>query len=55
MHDEMMRRAQLQHENLIRGRNPDAIAKRSKDMDAIRADICGLGDGEHYGRPYAWR
>ena len=41
-------------EYLLRGRDPDEIAKDSTDMATARTAIRGLGDGEHYGRPYAW-
>ncbi len=54
IHEEMMRRAKFHYEYLVRGRDPDDVAKDSKDMALARADIRGLGQGEHYGRPYAW-
>lgn len=54
IHDEMLRRATFHHEYLIRGRSPDAIAKDGPAMAKTRAGIRGLGQGEHYGRPYAW-
>ena len=54
IHEQMMKRIHFLHEYLIRGRSPDAIARDSADMAAVRADIRGLGAGEHYGRPYAW-
>ena len=36
------------------GRSPDDIANDSDQMAAVRSDIRGLGNGQHYGRPYAW-
>lgn len=54
IHDQMMKRIHFLHGYLILGRSPDAIARDSADMAAVRADIRGLGIGEHYGRPYAW-
>jgi hypothetical protein len=41
-------------EYLLKGRSPDDIARDSPAMAAVRADTFGLGDGEHYGRPYAY-
>ena len=54
IHDEMLRRAKFQHEYLVAGRHPDEIAADSADMAAVRADILGLSDAAHYGRPFAW-
>lgn len=54
IHDEMVKRIHFLHEYLIAGRSPDAIARDSAEMAAVRADTRGLGAGEHYGRPYAW-
>jgi pimeloyl-ACP methyl ester carboxylesterase len=54
IHDQMMKRIHFLHEYLIKGRSPDEIARDSAEMAAIRADIRGLGAGEHYGRPYTW-
>lgn len=54
IHDQMIKRIRFLHEYLIEGRSPDAIARDSAEMAATRADIRGLGAGEHYGRPYAW-
>jgi pimeloyl-ACP methyl ester carboxylesterase len=53
--DERMRRqTQFNVEYLVKGRSPDEIVRDGPDMVAARAGIRGLGDGEHYGRPYAW-
>jgi len=54
IHDRMLRQAAFQVEYLVRGRNPDDIANDGPEMAAARSAIRGLGDGEHYGRPYAW-
>lgn len=54
IHDQMMKRIHFLHEYLIEGRSPDDIARDNAEMAAIRADVRGLGQGEHYGRPYAW-
>ena len=54
IHERMQRQIAFHVEYLVRGRNPDEIAKDGPDMAAARASIRGLGDGEHYGRPYAW-
>lgn len=54
IHDQMVKRVDFLHAYLIRGRSPDDIARDSAEMAAIRADVRGLGRGEHYGRPYAW-
>jgi pimeloyl-ACP methyl ester carboxylesterase len=53
--DERMRRqTQFNVEYLIKGRSPDDIVRDGPAMVAARSGIRGLGDGEHYGRPYAW-
>lgn len=54
IHDEFVARARFQYEYLINDRDPDEIAKDSPAMAKVRADVLGLGQGEHYGRPYAW-
>ncbi len=54
IHDQMIKRIRFLHEYLILGRSPDAIARDNAEMADTRADIRGLGVGEHYGRPYAW-
>ena len=50
----MQRQIPFHVEYLLRGRDPDDIAKDSAAMATARSAIRGLGDGEHYGRPYAW-
>ncbi len=54
IHDEMIARARFHYEYLIRDRHPDEIAKDSAGMAATRADIMGLAETSHYGRPFAW-
>lgn len=54
IHRQMLDRATFQTEYLIKGRHPDAIAKDSAAMAAVRADTRGLGEKNHYGRPFAW-
>lgn len=54
IHDEMLLRIRFHTEYLVSGRSPDDIAKDSPEMAAVRADVRGLGDKVHYGRPYAW-
>ena len=54
IHDEILLRAKFQYEYLVEGRHPDDVAKDSSDMAKIRADILGMGDTDHYGRPFAW-
>lgn len=54
IHDQMVARIHFLHEYLILGRAPDAIARDSADMAALRGDIRGMGRSEHYGRPFSW-
>lgn len=54
IHDEMRARSRFHTEYLINGRQPDDIAADSTEMAAVRADIRGLGETDHYGRPFAW-
>ncbi|MEM9495140.1 MAG: hypothetical protein AAGA09_03990 [Pseudomonadota bacterium] len=54
IHDEMIARARFHYEYLIEDRLPDDIAKDSPEMAAVRADVLGLGENDHYGRPFAW-
>lgn len=52
--DEILRRAKFQYEYLVEGRHPDDVAKDGAQMARIRNDILGMGDTDHYGRPFAW-
>ena len=54
IHDEMLLRAKFQYDYLIEGRHPDDVAKDSPGMARIRNDILGMGETDHYGRPFAW-
>lgn len=54
IHARMLRQIAFNVEYLVRGRDPDEIARDGADMAQARASIRGLGDGEHYGRPYDW-
>lgn len=54
IHDEMLLRARFQFEYLVNRRHPDNVAKDGPEMARIRSDILGMGDTDHYGRPYAW-
>jgi hypothetical protein len=54
IHDEILRRIRFHYEYLINGRSPDDVAGDSAEMASVRRDIRGLGDGVHYGRPYAY-
>jgi len=54
IHDEVNARAQFHVEYLIKGRHPDEVAADSPGMAAVRSDIRGLEDDNHYGRPFAW-
>ena len=54
IHERLQRQIAFNVQYLVQGRLPDDIAKDGPDMAAARTSIRGLGDGEHYGRPYAW-
>jgi alpha-beta hydrolase superfamily lysophospholipase len=54
IHARMQRQIAFHVEYLVRGRDPEAIARDDAGMASARSAIRGLGDGEHYGRPYAW-
>jgi pimeloyl-ACP methyl ester carboxylesterase len=54
IHGEFISRARFHYEYLVNDRDPDEIAKDSQAMAKVRSDVLGLGQGEHYGRPYAW-
>lgn len=54
IHRKMIDRIRFHYEYLINGRDPDEIANDSAAMTRVRGDILGLGDGQQYGRPYAW-
>lgn len=54
IHDELIARAKFHYEYLINDRAPDDIARDSEQMAKTRADIRGMGETDHYGRPFAW-
>lgn len=54
IHEEMQNRIVFQTEYLVKGRHPDDIAKDSEAMARVRSNTLGLGEVDHYGRPYAW-
>ncbi len=54
IHEEMRARAQFHVEYLIKGRHPDDVAEDSPAMAAVRGDVRGLAENDHYGRPFAW-
>lgn len=54
IHDEFLRRAGFHYEYLVKGRHPDVVAADSAAMAAVRRGIRGMGDDDHYGRPFAW-
>ncbi|MHA7873482.1 MAG: alpha/beta hydrolase family protein, partial [Hyphococcus sp.] len=54
IHDELIARAKFHYEYLINDRHPDDIATDSERMATVRGDILGMGEANHYGRPFAW-
>lgn len=52
--EELNQRAIFLAEYLLKQRHPDDIAEDSEAMRAVRQDIRGLGERDHYGRPFAW-
>lgn len=54
IHNELIARAKFHYEYLINDRHPDDVAADSAEMAAVRADILGMGETNHYGRPFAW-
>ena len=54
IHDEMITRAKFHYEYLVNDRHPDEVARDSDAMAAVRADILGMSEDNHYGRPFAW-
>lgn len=54
IHDEFIARTRFHYEYLINDRAPDEIAKDSDVMAKTRAEIRGMGEDNHYGRPFAW-
>ena len=54
IHGNIHDRFRFQYEYLVRGRHPDDVANDSAAMAAIRGDILGMSELDHYGRPFAW-
>ena len=54
IHGDLIARAKFHYEYLINDRHPDEIANDSEVMAATRAAIRGMGETNHYGRPFAW-
>lgn len=54
IHDQFLARAKFHYEYLIQKRHPDDVARDNSQMAAIREDVLGLGENEHYGRSFAW-
>lgn len=54
IHQELIDRARFHLAYLVDGTHPDAIARRSPRMAEVRKSVRGLGEKDHYGRPFAW-
>lgn len=54
VHDEIYQRHRFQYEYLVVGRHPDEVARDGPAMARIRKDTLGLGESDHYGRPFRW-
>ncbi len=54
IHDEFLHRARFHYEYLVNGRHPDDVAADSATMTNVRRDVRGMGEDDHYGRPFAW-
>jgi hypothetical protein len=54
LHEEMRNRARFHVEYLIKGRHPDEVASDDSAMARVRADVFGLSERDHYGRPFSW-
>jgi len=54
IHDEMVGRILFHTEYLLKDRHPDDVAADGPGMAAVRADVRGMGEADHYGRPFAW-
>lgn len=51
---QILNRTQFHTEYLIKGRHPDDVAKDNAAMAAVRKDVLGLSQKDHYGRPFQW-
>ncbi|MEM7017296.1 MAG: alpha/beta hydrolase, partial [Pseudomonadota bacterium] len=54
INDKMVQHILFHTEYLLRGKTPEQVVEAYPELKATRSDILGLGDGEHYGRPYAY-
>lgn len=54
IHHEMLDRARFHVEYLVKGRHPDQVKADDAAMARVREDVLGLGQSDHYGRPFAW-
>ena len=54
VHEQLLARLKFQYEYLVAGRHPDDVAKDSAAMATVRNDTLGLGETDHYGRPFEW-
>ena len=54
LHEKLMAQARFQVEYLLNGRTPEEIAARDPELGKVWGQIPHVGDGVHYGRPYAY-
>lgn len=54
LHDKLMAQARFHVEYLLNGRTPEEIAARDPALGKVWQQIPHVGDGVHYGRPYAY-
>lgn len=54
LHEKLMAQARFHVEYLLNGRTPEEIAARDPELGKVWGQIPHVGDGVHYGRPYAY-
>lgn len=54
LHAKLMAQARFHVEYLLNGRTPEEIAAQDPGLGKVWAQIPHVGDGVHYGRPYAY-
>ena len=54
IHDEMLRRINFHQVYLGEGRTPSEVEAQHPRLRGVWASIRGAGEGDHYGRPFAW-
>lgn len=54
LHEKLMAQARFHVEYLLHGRSPEEIAARDPELGKVWGQIPHVGDGVHYGRPYAY-